>query len=231
MKQYRELHGRLEPWLLLMGAAGAAIGLAALVHSATRVRALFGTVLSLTGIVLSIGILPVSIKLCPGSGSRRKVQCLANVKNLSIAVQMYVNDWDHFPSQDTWTTDISEYIKNDNIMICPDVMRVREWRTGQVDTLVADIEAGRWPGSYAYNANLSGVPEWDLDDPAQVISIFESDAGWNAAGGPELLPKEPRHMEGENYGFTDGHAKFFLRTAVQDPESGVKWEAVRSRSR
>ena len=47
--------------------------------------------------------------------------------------------------------------------------------------------------SYAFNANLSGVRLADIPKSRRVVILFESDRGWNAAGGPELLPAQPRH--------------------------------------
>jgi hypothetical protein len=36
------------------------------------------------------------------------------------------------------------------------------------------------------------------------VAIFESGASWNAAGGPELLPGEPRHYGSDDYVFCGG---------------------------
>jgi len=36
------------------------------------------------------------------------------------------------------------------------------------------------------------------------------------AGGPELLPDEPRHMGGDNYGFADGTVKWLARKKLPD---------------
>ena len=60
---------------------------------------------------------------------------------------------------------------------------------------------------YACNAGLGGMALMTLADQAQTVAIFESDAGWNTAGGLELLPPEPRHQGSDVYGFADGHAK------------------------
>jgi len=73
-----------------------------------------------------------------------------------------------------------------------------------------------WP--CALNSSLAGVTFHALQDPERTVMIFESDAGWNAAGGPELLPDEPRHFAGDHYGFADGHVEWLPRKLL-----GVTW--------
>jgi len=65
------------------------------------------------------------------------------------------------------------------------------------------------------------------------VLIFESDAGWNAAGGAELLPDEPRHKRGDNYIFADGRVDWVPRKKLPDGTwakepgpDGVIWEPV-----
>ena len=54
--------------------------------------------------------------------------------------------------------------------------------------------------------------------------------GPRAHGGPELLPDEPRHYGGDNYGFADGHTVWLPRkkspdgTWAKEPEAEVRWE-------
>ena len=50
--------------------------------------------------------------------------------------------------------------------------------------------------------------------------LYESNAGWNGAGGQELLPEEPRHFGADAYAFTDGHVGFSMRrrTDASRPE-------------
>jgi hypothetical protein len=57
-------------------------------------------------------------------------------------------------------------------------------------------------------------------------TIFESDVGWNAHGGRELLPEKPRHLVGghlggDNYGFLEGSARWVKRGAA---EGLLRWE-------
>jgi prepilin-type processing-associated H-X9-DG protein len=48
--------------------------------------------------------------------------------------------------------------------------------------------------------------------------IGSANGGGYAAGGPELLPDEPRHLGGDHYGFADGHVEWLPRKLL-----GVTW--------
>jgi hypothetical protein len=74
-----------------------------------------------------------------------------------------------------------------------------------------------------------------LTDPDKTVVVFESDAGMNAAGGPELLPGIPRHLGGDMWGFADGHAVWLARKSqgvgprgdpiwLKETESPVRWQ-------
>jgi prepilin-type processing-associated H-X9-DG protein len=138
--------------------------------------------------------------------------CLSNVKNISLALQMYVADNDdRLPPADGWGDGLYEYVKNREVFNCP--------------------HAAGPEGSHAYNASLDGVALAALADPGQTIVVFESDSGWNAVGGPELLPDIPRHSGGDHYGFADGHVEGLPRkqnpdgTWAKEPEAEVIWDA------
>jgi len=139
--------------------------------------------------------------------------CLSHVKNISLAIQMYVADNDdRFPPAGDWCGILDEYVKNRDVFRCPEARGTSGW-------------------DYAYNALLSAKSMYDLTDPANTVAIFESDAGRNAAGGPELLPDEPRHSGGDNYGFADGDAQWIKRKKrpdgswAKEPEADwVRWK-------
>jgi prepilin-type processing-associated H-X9-DG protein len=87
-------------------------------------------------------------------------------------------------------------------------------------------EARSAESGYAYNAALSSAMYDSLSDAALTVVIFESDKGWNASGGPELLTDMPRHLGGDNVGFADGHAAWLGRMRINpdDPKSGRRKE-------
>ena len=131
--------------------------------------------------------------------------CLSNVKNITLALQMYLADNDEvFPPAAEWCDTLGEYVKNDDVYRCP--------------------QAPALSCAYAYNSALDGVEADSLSDQARTVAIFESDGGWNAAGGLEMLPAEPRHLGGDNYGLADGHAWWISREKMMSGEAGVRWE-------
>jgi hypothetical protein len=140
-----------------------------------------------------------------------RVQSLRNVKNIALAFQMYVADNDDiFPPAGDWCDRIEEYVKNRDVFRSP---------------IVRGLDC-----AFAYNAALDGASLAQLDHPADTVVIFESDQGWNAVGGRGLLPDEPRHLGGDNYGFADGSARWLNRkklpdgTWAKEPEVEVRWE-------
>ncbi len=140
----------------------------------------------------------------------KKSQCLANVKNIAIGLNMYAADYGEFPAASVpWSSSVEEYVKNRDVFVCPD----------QADAKGPE-KAHR--SGFAFNISLRAR---SLDGlPQSMVSVFESDAGWNAKGGRRFLAKQPRHLRGDNYGFADGHAKWFPRQAALDPATLV-WTA------
>ncbi len=158
------------------------------------------------------------LRLWPVPPKQHHRMCLANVTSLALGVQMYVADNDdRFPPSSGWGDCLSDYVKSRDDHRCE--------------------KADEPTVGFAYNASLSGDSFADIPGRAQVVVIFESDAGWNAAGGPELLPDVPRHSDGDNYGFADGHVEALPRKKLgtdergdsiwaKAPDADVIWEPV-----
>jgi hypothetical protein len=147
-------------------------------------------------VVFTVVFLPVWTR--PSEASR-SIQCLSNVKNIAMALSVYVDDYGRLPAQARWCDTLGEYIRN------PDVYRCSE----------AQARC-----AYAYNTALDAI-EAGVFDPARFPAIFESDRGWNAHGSKELLPDFPRHLGGDNYGFPDGHGAWYPR---KKPLGEVRWD-------
>jgi len=149
----------------------------------------FGTGASVVCAGLSLLVAPM---LGPNKSADKAV-CLSNVKNIALGLQMYAQDNDGIlPAADAWCDQLDDYVKNRRVFLCQ-----RSWGT---------------PSAYAYNDALNRAQLAGLSDPASLIAIFESNAGGNAHGGPELLVKEPRHLGGDNWGFADGHVSWVSRS-------------------
>jgi len=136
-------------------------------------------------------------------------QCRANVHQLAQAMRIYVekND-DTFPPADKWCDAISPYVEDPKSFVCPERPRLK--------------------CGYAFNRALSGIRADNLENSGSLVVIFESDRGWNASGGKELLPREPRHYAAtDTYGFANWHASRWSRRA-SDPEHQPEWEPMRA---
>jgi len=172
------------------------------------VRALARTII--LGLVVSAGAASVGVVAAAIGGApevAHKMICLAKVKTVTAAMEMYLADNDGaFPSADTWCDTVGSYLQtgtDKHVFECPSVPELR--------------------CGYAYNAALSGMRRDDLSDRANTILLFESDKGWNAADGSDILPNAPRHLGGDNGSFADGHARWLSRATVIPGEMRSGW--------
>jgi prepilin-type processing-associated H-X9-DG protein len=169
--------------------------------------------LGVSAALLLFGYIVAVVAVRP-SVSAQKAVCLTNTKRLALATRMYAEEWhDTLPEAEIWCEALLPYTGESPSFVCP---------------VAADLDC-----AFAYNRALGGMTDRFLHDPMSTVAIFESDAGWNAAGGPELLPTEPRHLGGDNYGFADGHAAWMARkwqgtadarTWNKRPTADVIWE-------
>jgi prepilin-type processing-associated H-X9-DG protein len=177
---------------LLVAAAGLVLGVLATVFSPSGTGSRIGGY----GATASVVCAGFALLMGPFAGphkSAEKAICLSNMKNIALAIQMYAADnADMLPSADAWCYQVGGYTKNRGVFLCE-----RSWGT---------------PSAYAYNDALNRASLAHLSEPASLIAVFESNAGWNAHGGPELLVKEPRHLGGDNWGFADGHVSWVSRS-------------------
>jgi hypothetical protein len=152
------------------------------------------------------------------SAGMRQWECYNNVESLALALQMYANDYDMFPRADSWCDDTLDYTKNKNVYFCPARKKTHF--------------------GYAMNSALSGVNPKDVKTPLhRTILIFESDVTWNGSGGIKDLPEQPRHRDGDMYGYAGGEmnsehplAQMIPRASVMDGTADIYWDpGVKSR--
>ena len=152
----------------------------------------------------------------------RQTSCLNNVKQLALAVVMYVQDYDDkFPLgaaadiqrySDIWHN-TQPYIRNLQVLVCPSDSSPNCMRHGE-----------NWPLSYGYNYRLGGdrTSMAEIRYPAETALTAEmTDRPYFYHQG-EHLPNDgrgigytsaphrlvSRHNDGMNIGFVDGHAKW-----------------------
>ena len=187
--------------LVITALLGLLFGIIALFQIAGSRGRLRGQGIAIAGTVISgIALLCIPIMaamvfpvFARARESGRKATCLSNVKNISIALQMYMADNDdRLPAAANWCEDFEPYVKNFDVFVC---------------SAAEDLDC-----AYAYSSDLSGADLASFYGPATTIAIFESDVGWNASGLPQdLLPAEPRHLGGDNFAFLDGHVQWIAR--------------------
>ena len=156
----------------------------------------------------------------------RQTSCLSNVKQISLGILMYCQDYDekmgnlgwcNIPGNFRWTDMIFPYVKNVQLFECPSA---------------SFLDAGgvNVPGStYGFNIYNYRANGWyqvvKVPSPATTILIGDRAAGCvrilapqcviagcGCYGGGSPVPNNhymtDRHNGGANFGFCDGHAKW-----------------------
>jgi prepilin-type processing-associated H-X9-DG protein len=121
--------------------------------------------------------------------------CANNMKSLGLAVILCKSDhYGTFPSNQ-WC---DELLTNKEVM--------SEFTTNLANIFHCPTAPKNQQCSYAFNRQLAGIKE--TDQVAQdTVMLFESDAGWNAVGGPEIMAVR-RHYSGLNVAFVDGSIEY-----------------------
>jgi prepilin-type N-terminal cleavage/methylation domain-containing protein/prepilin-type processing-associated H-X9-DG protein len=168
--------------------------------------------------------------------SARRTSCVSNLKQVGLAFLQYVQDYDeHFPAvgksaaanlgAEGWALNMEPYLKSVQLLQCPSESRKPNYAT-------SPYNATSYYTDYYYNSNLSynptGARESDgttllilgihisrLKVPSSTVILGDGSGSTpNYGGRVELLDnttvaKAPRHLEGNNYNFCDGHAKWY----------------------
>jgi len=157
-------------------------------------RRLAGLGLAVAGVLVSLfGLFVVAPVLREMREAARGMSCEMSIQNLGAAAMMYAQDHGgRLPPSDRWCDCLSAYTPYRFVFVCPEAPRLR--------------------CGYAFNRALSGKsvdevlrrvhPNWDWRDRKKLSSklsddrtvlLYESDLGWNGAGGPHSLVSRPRH--------------------------------------
>jgi prepilin-type processing-associated H-X9-DG protein len=184
-------------------------GIIALVKIGGSQGRLKGTGLAVAGLVIPAVltlILPMLLAiLMPAFSSAKhaaqRVVCATNMKGLSTAMIVYMNDYDdQYPTPEQWCDLLIEKAGvSPKSFQCP-----------------LDPEGAF---SYAINENLYKVKS-DMFS-AQMVAIFEADLGRNGVGGlDDVVLRHDQHGRlGCNIGFVDGHTEF----VTEDHIAGLQW--------
>ncbi len=166
----------------------------------------------------------------------RKSNCQSNEKQIMTAVLAYTQDYDERlitpragrcaqngsacgnGTYQTWRYALQPYVKNSGVFVCPSAFATRN----ESNATVKDVES-----SYGLNARLCGccgARIWakvaNIEQPTEYVIVGESlwaDCNiWCHPNGGSNCFMTP-HMRGANYGFLDGHVKWYLPERTVDP--------------
>ena len=177
--------------LLVTSPLGLILGLVAMSKIKKSQGRLTGQGLALAGTIVSgvaLLLLPLFAAmllpaLAKAKAKAQTINCVTNLKQIGLSIRIYSGDnHDTYPAATNWCDAIMPTTGTPKIFVCPGA---------------PDARCG-----YAYNAKLSGMAEGKIDP--RTVMIFESDSGWNASGGRELMITKPRHGNTYNIGFADG---------------------------
>jgi prepilin-type processing-associated H-X9-DG protein len=189
---------------------GLVFGLVALSQIRRSQGALKGRGFALAGTIVSVVamlLIPIALAIAlpaasKGMAQAKAIGCMNNMKQLALGIMMSASDnQERFPSSANWGDAIQKYVRAPGTFQCP-------------------ASDKRQRSNYAFNALLSGVETSKLQAPATTVLLFESDAGWNASGGPELALKQKRHGRTIVVAFADGHSE----AVVPSRFAQLRWE-------
>jgi prepilin-type N-terminal cleavage/methylation domain-containing protein/prepilin-type processing-associated H-X9-DG protein len=164
--------------------------------------------------------------------------CLSNVKQLALGCIMYSSDWDGtFPKKAIggsphtcifddqgqygdscvywfWMDMIFPYVKNEQLFVCPARPKGLGWKCGYGINREFDLANGG-----------KGLIDADIQQPSMFVLLADRNSHWNFSTRivwwyPQAVPGKyywiwhykagggPKHMDGINTAFADGHAKW-----------------------
>jgi prepilin-type N-terminal cleavage/methylation domain-containing protein/prepilin-type processing-associated H-X9-DG protein len=179
----------------------------------------------------------------------RQTACLSNVKQLSLAVMMYTQDYDEMlipsrqwsggtppPTALIWPAYLAPYVKNTQIFICPSAGATSQY---------GETWAARGPLSLGLNRDIEdratnfAYALGTFQEPSTTILLADSTpapTGTGAGGGRGFqvqADRQPntqsgvgnRHNEGANVGLMDGHAKWYKASSIWQATNpaGLRW--------
>ena len=160
----------------------------------------------------------------------RQSSCLSNVKQIVLGAAQYCQDYDEkiLPTltratgNPIWTSLIYPYVKNDQVFACPSCSthRItwyadanRGWLSVGENWVFSIDNGARALGDVQYPAQGVQFADTMSGDAASVWRGYEFQGTWT----PYVDVAEgicPRHNDGANLGFIDGHAKWMARGAI-----------------
>ncbi len=151
-------------------------------------------------IVVNIGLISISLYSFLNNENRvfraGKAVCKSNLFQIALAFQIYSSEaTGQYPSRSKWCDLLMKQTELDEkTFICPGPKQDR--------------------CHYAMNPNC------EPNSPGDMVLLFETKAGWNQHGGPELLTTENHRGKGSNILFNNGTVKFINKNQINT----LKWK-------
>jgi len=163
----------------------------------------------------------------------RQSSCLANAKQLNLAIMQYAQDYDEtYPratigGTGTWPNAVMPYMKNWQILICPS----RTASHADQASVTGSYPHYGLNGASSGTGGMSGTALGLIQAPANTVLIGESN--WYTSSDPTNTTYGRYHIDkpdyatnygwwihphndGRNIGFCDGHTKWYARPADAD---------------
>jgi hypothetical protein len=194
------VYGHLVSGLVVI--AGIVAGIFAIKQIHNKRRILKGRQFAVSGLLLGLVFLPFWIWHLPSSPFTARERCAANLRAIGRSMLMYAGDYDEqLPTADKWCDLLIElgYISKDK-------KAIEKWLKCPAN------KNGRC--HYAINVISH------RSNPRKVL-LFETKAGWNQVGGPELLTTDNHNGKGCNVLFNDNTVEFVKTKEL----AKLKWKA------
>jgi len=154
----------------------------------------------------------------------RQSSCSSNVKQICLAVQMYAQDYDEVmpmaiagvpPTIFTISENLEPYIKNTQIWACPSKEGSVNLSALGKPNVSYSFDVGTPFPAGSSSGRLFGVPAAgtiscrlaQIFEPASTAIVCDAVGGVDATFTSTIV-EDPRHNDGCNYGFADGHVKW-----------------------
>jgi prepilin-type N-terminal cleavage/methylation domain-containing protein/prepilin-type processing-associated H-X9-DG protein len=204
----------------------------AAINRRTGVRRIGFTLIELLVVIAIIAILAAILfpVFARARENARRSSCQNNLKNLALSFIQYTQDYDekmiqaaiYDPIQGnnyrTWPYVIQPYIKSTQVVVCPSDTAVPWDQTTYYVTQRI---------SYGYYRQLSqsdGLALASIDSPSNCIMLADSGklsngytyyiTDWDQSQADNGVPPTPRHLDGANAAFCDGHVKWFPQSKL-----------------
>lgn len=192
------VYGHLVSGFLVI--AGIAAGIFAIKQIHNKRRILKGRQFAVSGLLLGVVFLPFWIWHFPSNPFTARKRCASNLLSLGTWMLIYTGGDNPMP-RDKW---------------CDLLIEIRNRSKGKIaiDKLLKCPANKNGRCHYALNVSSS-------DSHPRLVVLFETKAGWNQVGGPELLTTDNHNGKGCNVLFNDLTVEFVKTEEL----ANLKWKA------